>query len=110
MEELAHAAMNGGRGLSVELLIEDRFKQGLKRGWGRVKTQLEVAHSFDQLAQLRVARFQMRKCFGRIEGEFSLFSIVDHRRTVYRPSMGAQCEIKLDWERCSLWFALKRDS
>jgi len=55
MEKLPHPAMDRGRRLAVELLVEDRLEQGFERRGRSVKAQLELANSVDQCAQLGIA-------------------------------------------------------
>ena len=81
---LADAPVDGGSRLAVQLLVEDRLQQRLKRRLQRVQPQRERAGPVDQCAQLGVARAQMRQSLGGVEGEFRAAAIVNHRGTVYR--------------------------
>ncbi len=52
---LAHAAVDGGRGLAVQLLVEDRLEQRLEgRGRG-IEAQGEGAGAIDERGELGVA-------------------------------------------------------
>jgi len=50
-EGLQQTAMNGGGGLAVQLLIDDRLHQGLKRRLRAGDAQPEGAGALDQAAQ-----------------------------------------------------------
>ncbi len=77
-EVLAHAAVNGGRGLAVQLLVEDRFEQRLE-GRGRVvEAERERAGAIDERGEFGVAGAQVRHCLGGIEGKFAAAAVVNH--------------------------------
>ena len=71
--------MDGGRGLAVQLLVEDRLQQRFEGRGRRIEPQRECAGAVDQRAQLGVAGPQMRERLGGIEGKFAAAAVVDHR-------------------------------
>ena len=55
-EVLAHATMDGGRGLAVQLLVEDRLEQRLEgRGRG-IEPHREWSDALDQRGEFRVVQ------------------------------------------------------
>jgi hypothetical protein len=82
MKEFAHAAMDGGCGFAMQLLVEDRFEERFKGRWSSVEAEPEFADIIDECSQIGIAGFQVRDGFDRIEGEFSALSVVNHKRTV----------------------------
>ena len=76
--------MNGSRGFAMKLLIKDGFEQRFKGGRRGIESQGESTDAVNERSQFWVAGLQMGYGFNGIEGKFSAFAVVDHRRTVYR--------------------------
>ncbi len=70
--------MDGGRGLAVQLLIEDRFQQRLERRGRIVETKSEWADAIDERSKFWVARAEMGDCLVGIEGKFAFAAVVNH--------------------------------
>ena len=81
---LAHPAMDGGRGLAVQLLVEDRLQQRLEGRRRGIEPERERAGAVDQRAQFGVGGAQMRQRLGGIKGKFAAAAVMNHRETVYR--------------------------
>ncbi len=54
-EVLTHAAVDGGGGFAVQLLVEDCLKERFKGRWRLIEPEGECADAIDQCAQFRVA-------------------------------------------------------
>ena len=74
----AHTLVNLCRGLTVQLLIQDRFQQRLKWGWGAIQTKREVASALNQGSQPGIACFQVLDRSRRIKRQLSLASFKNH--------------------------------
>ena len=73
-----HAAVNGGRGFAVQLLIEDGFEQRLEGRSGAVEAESEGAHAIDERGEFGVVRAQMRDGLVGVEGKFWAATVVNH--------------------------------
>ena len=81
-EVLAHAPMDGGRGLAVQLLVEDGLEQRLEGRRRGIEPQREGAGAVDERGQFGVGGLQMRDRLGGIEGKFAAAAVVDHGRSL----------------------------
>ena len=77
-EVLAHPAVNGGRSLAVQLLVQDRFEQRLEGRRGVVEAEGKRPGAFDQLGELGIAALEMCHCLRGIEGKFWAATVVNH--------------------------------
>ena len=85
-EVLAHAAVDGGGGLAVQLLVDDRFEQRLEGRGSRIEAQREGAGAIDELGELGVGGLEMGDGLIGIEGEFAAVAVVNHGRSVSHKS------------------------
>ena len=70
--------MNGGRGLTVQLLVEDGFEQGVERRGRAIEAEGEGADAIDERGQLGVAGAQMSNGLSGVEGKFAFAAVVNH--------------------------------
>jgi len=70
--------VNGGRGLAVQLLVKDRFEQGLEGRGSVIEAEGEGAGAVDEHSKLGIAGPQVRHCLGGIEGKFAAAAVVNH--------------------------------
>src|SRR5580692_8876335 len=88
-EMLAHSAMNSGRSLAMQLLVENRLQQRLERRRRCIKPQRELARPVNQRTQFGIVGLQMRNRLGSVERKFASPAVMDHRPTVYRVRLTA---------------------
>ena len=85
-EVLADAAMNGGCGFAVQLLVEDGLQQGFEgRGRG-VEAERKGAGAVDERGEFGVGGLEMGDGFVGVEGKFAAAAVVNHGRSLpYTP-------------------------
>ena len=81
-EVCADSGVDGGRGLAVQLLVKDRFEQGLEGRGRRIEAEGERAGAIDERGEFGVAGAQVRHCLGGIEGKLAAAAVVNHGRSV----------------------------
>ena len=75
---LAHAAMDGGRRLAVQLLVEDRLEQRFEGRRQGIEAQGEGARAVDERAQLGIAGAKVGESLVGIERKLAAAAVVEH--------------------------------
>src|ERR1700722_2935773 len=101
MEAFEHAAMDGGSGFAVQLLIDDAFDEGFEGRLGAGNAELEGAGAFDEFAEFGIAGCELAAGESAVIARRArIVTVMRHILTVSQgdeESLASREEFGLDW-------------